>query len=33
MNLIDLFVVGAIVHFCMLGLRLVKHIEQQGEQE
>lgn len=31
MNLIDLFIIGAITHFCVLGLRLVKHIEGENE--
>lgn len=31
MNIIDLFVIGAIVHFCALGLRLVKYIEGENE--
>lgn len=30
-SLIDLFVIGAIVHFCALGLRLVRYIEQDEQ--
>lgn len=32
MRLIDLFVIGAIVHFCALGLRLVRYIEQEERE-
>lgn len=31
MSIIDLFIVGAIIHFCALGLKLVKHIEGENE--
>ena len=27
-KLVDLFIIGAIVHFCALGLYLVKYIEE-----
>lgn len=33
LSLVDLFVVGAIVHFCLLGLRLVRYIEQESESQ
>jgi len=32
MNLIDLFIIGAIIHFCALGLHLVHHIENENEK-
>lgn len=31
-DLIDLFVIGAIVHFCLLGLHLVRYIEREQPQ-
>jgi hypothetical protein len=27
-ELVDLFIIGAIVHFCLLGLHLVRYIER-----
>lgn len=33
MTWFDLFLIGALVHFCVLGLYLVKYIEnEQGEK-
>lgn len=32
MNLIDLFIIGAIVHFCILGLYLVRYIENEVDK-
>ena len=29
MSLVDLFIIGAIMHFCLLGLHLVRYIERQ----
>jgi len=31
-SLVDLFIVGAIVHFCILGLHLVRHIERDEQK-
>jgi len=32
-SLVDLFVVGAIVHFCVLGLHLVRYMEDERGDE
>jgi len=31
-SLVDLFVIGAIVHFSVLGLHLVRMIDNEGER-
>lgn len=33
MRLFDLFLIGALVHFCALGLYLIRYIEHLEEKE
>lgn len=33
MKLIDLFIIGALVHFCLLGSYLVKYIERVEKED
>ena len=33
MNVIDLFIIGAIIHFSVCALHLIRYIEKQGDNQ